>query len=87
MKYKSPKTRIKITKSVCGFTSYQPQYQITWLWWANMKYMSHGYLIGYMYFTLKEAQERIDKFLVTMEEQYKQDVGGKVVSVEYVKYP
>lgn len=87
MKYTPPKTRIKITKNRDGFTSYQPQYQVLWFSWNNMKHMCAGHLIGNMYFTLTEAQERIDKFLVDREEQYKQDVGGKTDSVEYVKYP
>lgn len=85
MKYQPPKTRIKITKKVNGDVVYQPQYEMFFFCWADML---HDYtLVEAVYDNIKSAQERIDKFLITMEEQYKEDIGGKIDSVEYVKYP
>lgn len=84
MKYTPPKTRIKITKKVDGTIMYQPQWKVFLCWEAMM-----GDPLYWVkdYGNLKTAQERIDKFLACHEKQYKQDVGDKVDSVEYVKYP
>ena len=85
MNYKPPKTRIKIIKKVNGDTTYHPQYKMFFFSWEDMM----GFPLYWVkdYDSLQSAQERIDKFLIAREKEYKQDVGGKIASVEYVKYP
>lgn len=85
MKYTPPKTRIKITKKVNGDVVYQPQYEMFFFCWEGMKDEDSWFKSTYD--NIKEAQERIDLFLSRLEDQYAKDIGGKVDSVEYVKYP
>lgn len=76
------KTRIKITTNRKGIKSYIPQYRCMFMW-SNMETTCWQPT----YYSLVDAQQRVDQFLYTEKTRDDNKRNSKIVKTEYVKYP